>query len=148
MKVKMPRKIEISHRTIIFTVAFLGIIWLVIRITDIILAVFVSVLLMTALKPVVDFLTRFKIPRILAILLSFILLFTLVGWGLAGILPPLIDQTTNLVNRFPILLTQITTWVNGLGITEITPEVLSGQISQLGAIPGNIVSVLLAFLSN
>ena len=144
----MPRKIEISHRTIVFAVLFVGLIWLLLKISSIILGLFVAVLLMTALNPIVSFLVRFKVPRVLAILLVYILLIAAVTWGLASILPPLIDQTTNLANRLPFYLTETSQWLSSLGIKAVSPEVLSGQIAELGAIPANIISIVVSFFSN
>src|SRR3989344_670558 len=144
----MPRKIEISHRTIVFAVLFVGLIWMLLKISSIILGLFVAVLLMTALNPIVSFLVRFKVPRVLAILLVYILLIAAVTWGLASILPPLIDQTTNLANRLPFYLTETSQWLSSLGIKAVSTEVLSGQIAELGAIPANIISIVVSFFSN
>lgn len=144
----MPKTIEISHRTIIFTVLLLGLIWLLHQISSIILGLFVSVLLMTALHPVVELLGRLRIPRILSIIIVYLLLIAFIGWGLAGIVPPLVDQTTNLVERLPLILSQFSNLLTSIGIKGVTPDILYGQISQLGTLPANIVSFLISLFSN
>lgn len=103
---------------------------------------------MTALNPLVEFLVRFKFPRIIAILIVYVSLIGLLGWGFAALLPPLVDQTTNLANRWPFYLTTISSWINSLGVGAISPEIISGQISELGTIPANILSIVVSFFSN
>lgn len=144
----MPKTIEISHRTVIFTVIFLGVVWLLVKISSIILGLFVSILLMTALNPLVYRLVRFKIPRVLAILIVYVLLLSAIGWGLAGIFPPLIEQTSNFVDKLPNLLSRASLWLSTLGIKNIDPDVFTGQISQLGSLPANIVSFVISVFSN
>lgn len=144
----MPKTIEISHRTVIFTVLFLGAVWLLIQISSIILGLFVSVLLMTALNPLVDRLNRFGLPRALGILLVYLVLIAAIVAGLSAVIPPLIDQTARLAERLPTILDQTVDWLKTLGVTNIDEETLSSQVSQLGTIPANILLFLVAFLSN
>jgi predicted PurR-regulated permease PerM len=66
----MTKKIEISHRTIIFAF-LLGLgIWFVSQIVDIVIMVFVALILVSALNPFVDKLESLKIPRGLAIVVE------------------------------------------------------------------------------
>lgn len=144
----MLKKVEISHKTIIFTAVFAGLIWLVIQISSIILGLFVSVLLMTALNPVVNRLTRLRLPRGLAILLVYLGLIALVAAGIKGIVPPLIDQTTNLVNHLPSLLNETGGWLESIGINGVDGQTLARQAADLGSVPANLVRLTLAFFSN
>lgn len=102
----MPRKVEISHRTVIFTVVFLLALWFLYFIKDIIFALFVSYLLMSILNPLVTKLTTWKIPRFVAIILSYVLVFGLLGFAISSIIPPLVEQTTNFVNNIPLFCKQ------------------------------------------
>lgn len=137
----MPRKIEISHRTIIFTVSFLLGLWFLYQIKQIILALFIAVILMSALNPVVDRLGRLRFPRWLAILLLYILIFGGFGIVVAFLTPPLVDQTSNLINRIPAYLRE-------LKVPVIDPNVVASQISQLGFLPANLLKVTIGFFSN
>ncbi|MDO8741844.1 MAG: hypothetical protein Q7J11_01735, partial [Candidatus Roizmanbacteria bacterium] len=59
----MPQKIEISSKTIVFTVSFilmLGVIWLI---KDLIFSLFIAFIIAGALRQPVDFLEKKKIPR-------------------------------------------------------------------------------------
>jgi predicted PurR-regulated permease PerM len=145
----MPKKIEISHRTIIFVFLCLGAVWLLVQISSIILSLFVSLLLTTALNPVVERLTKFKIPRVLSILICYLFLIAFLGYAIAGVFPPLIEQTTILGEKLPSFLIQSSLWLTSLGIKGVTPEALYGQFSsQIGSLPGSMVGILISFFSN
>lgn len=137
----MSKKVEISHRTIIFTVFFILLLWALFQIRQIILALFVSLILMSALNPTVDRLERLRIPRALAILLIYLVIFGLIGIILAGVIPPLVDQTSTLISRLPSYLEQ-------LGLPAIDQSIIASQISQLGSIPANLLRLTVAIFSN
>lgn len=139
---KKPKTIEISHRTIIFTVVFLILVWFLYQIRDLILEVFVALLIMTILNPLVSKLSKYKIPRAVSVLLSYILLFGLIGVVIAGVVPPLIDQTTNFVNGLPA-------YFESLGISSYFGEQLvNNLISQIGTLPAQVAKITISFFSN
>ena len=95
----MTNKIEISHRTIIFTVFFLISLWLLYEIRQIIVALFVSVILMAAINPTVDRLENHRIPRWLAILLVYLIVIFIAGTMMALMITPLVEQTASFINK-------------------------------------------------
>lgn len=137
----MPKKIEISHRTIIFTVLFLIFIWFLFQIRQILIALFISVILMAALNPLVDRLQRFKLPRVFAILIIYVFIFAIFGIILSGVIPPLVDQTSTLISRLP-------EYAQALGLPEIDQGIITSQINQLGSLPANILKITVSVLSN
>lgn len=137
----MPKKIEISHRTIIFTVLFLIGLWLLFEIRQIIVALFVSLIFMSALNPAVDRLERWRSPRWLAILLLYVVIFSAIGIMLAVIITPLVDQTAAFINKTAFYLKQL----SGFGID---PNIVATQFANLSAIPANILKLLIELLSN
>lgn len=144
----MARKIEISHRTIVFTVLFLALIWVLVQIKAIIIGLFVSVLLVTALSPLVDRLTKLRIPRSLAILLVYIGMIALIIAGLASLVTPLFEQTSNLVARLPQIFDDVGMWLASMGVAGVDGRMIAGQVSQLGQLPANLIGVLVLFFSN
>ena len=126
----MTRKIEISHRTVVFTVFFLLSLWFVYFIRDIILELFVALLLMAVLGPFVDRLTKIKIPRVISVVISYLLVFSIFGGVVALIIPPLVDQTGSFVAALPGYLSNI------------------GVAKNLGSLPGEIVKITLSLFSN
>jgi predicted PurR-regulated permease PerM len=138
----MPKKIEISHRTIIFTAVFIGILWLVTRIWDIILLLFVSLILMAALKPAVDTLEKLKLPRSLAIIIVYIFLWALVGSVVASLIPPLVDQTRKLILILPRAL-------SNFDYLSSHQQEISGQLlSSVGTIPESIFKITVSVFGN
>ncbi len=137
----MPRKIEISHRTIIFTAIFGFFLWLLFLIRSILLGLFISLILMSALNPSVKRLEELHLPRWLAILIIYILALIILAVSVGGIIPPLVEQTTNLINNIPAFFQQFKI----LGIDE---KVVAAQFSQFASIPTNILKFVVGVFSN
>jgi len=138
----MPKKIEISHRTIIFTVLFLLTLWFLYFIKDIIFAIFVSILVMSIFNPLVTRLTNWKIPRFIAVLVTYVLILGVFGFSIAWIIPPLVEQTTNFVNNIPYFL-------NNLGWTDfVNSNILNSFMSQIGSLPTQAVKFGVSVFSN
>jgi len=124
----MHKKIDISHRTIIFTVLLLLGLYFLYFIRGILLMLFVSFLLMTILDPLVNLLTRLRIHRNLSILITYILVIGVFGGTIALIVPVLVQQTTSFVSALPAYLSNI-------GIdTSLTNGLLGGMLQQIGGV--------------
>lgn len=136
------KKIEISHRTIIFTVLFLIFLWLLYFIRDIILIFFISLLIMTILNPTVERLSQLRIPRGLSVLVVYVLAITIVILTFAGIVPPLVDQSTRFANSLPSTLSSV-----GLS-TVVSEQVARELISQFSTLPGQLIKVGVSIFSN
>ena len=138
----MPKKIEISHRTIVFVFVFIFALWFLYFIRDIILQLFVAVFIMTVLNPFVRTLTRFKIPRTLAVFVIYLFIIALFSLLIAGIIPPLVEQSTSFANSLP-------KYLSTLGISPYISEQITGQIiSSIGSLPGQIIKVGVSIFSN
>lgn len=131
---QMPRKIDISHKTIFFLTGFLALLWAIYLIRDLILLLFVSFIFVSALSPLVHSLTRWRIPKALSIALVYLLVIV----ALAGILTlgitPLTVQTSSLVQRLTISLTDL---FRGLPVDQISLK------SQLPDLSKNLITVTL-----
>lgn len=139
---EMSRKIEISHRTIIFTVLFLLSLWFLYFIRDIIVTLLISYLLMAILNPLVNRLSKWKIPRFLAIFLTYILIFGIFGFSISKLIPPLVEQTTNFVNNIPSYISNLK--LNYL----INLNIIDSFVSQIGSLPSQAVKVGVSVFSN
>ena len=135
----MPTKIEISHKTIFFTVFLLVFLWLLLQIKDIIILVFIAFIFMSALKPLVEKIEKFRVPRFLAILIVYFLLFFVLAASLIFIFPPLIAQTSNLGRYLPRYLEAALPFLN-LHLQTI--------IDQLAPLGENILKITISFFSN
>ncbi|MBI2086412.1 AI-2E family transporter [Candidatus Daviesbacteria bacterium] len=135
----MPKKIDISHKTIIFIAAFILGIWLIFLIRDLLLILFVAVILMSALWPLVRFLARFKVPKSLAIAITYIIIIAIVSGLMAIVLPPLIEETSRFFLTLPPHLEQL------LDMAAIDKSVLESQISNISK---NVFSITLSVFGN
>lgn len=100
-------KVEVSHKTIFFITIFLASIWFVLQIKDIILLLFVSFILMSSLVPIIEKLEKQQIPRVLAIIIVYIICLSFIGIIGTILVPPLISETIRLVSLLPSLITPI-----------------------------------------
>lgn len=135
----MFRKIEISLRTILVTLAVLAGLWLILQIRDILFLLFIAFLLMTAIYPLVVFLERFRIPRLLAILIVYALIFGVFGFSIVSSIPTLVAQTTRLVEELPAVIAKVLPYWN-IDISTV--------IQQLAPIGENVVKFTVSIFSN
>ncbi len=103
----MPQKIEISSKTIIFTVGFillLGVIWLI---KDLIFSLFIAFIIAGALRQPVDFLETKKIHRSIgSFIVYFIFVFT-IFYLFALIIPPLAGEIIVLFKNLPNIIIKV-----------------------------------------
>lgn len=133
-------KIDISHKTIVFTTFFLLGLFFIYLIRDVILLLFMSIIFMFALSPMINKLEQRKIPRQAAILLIYLFFFgSLIGL-IVSLVPTVIRQTTLLVENLP-------KYINGFSILnlEFRPSDFSQELAQL---PMNIFKLITAAFSN
>src|SRR3990172_12443738 len=107
MKEKDNYKIEISSRTIVFTVFFLLLLKFLWMIQDVLFSVFIAFIIMSALKPYVSFLEKSKLPRFLAAAIVYLIFLTLFFTVLFIALPPLVVESTQLFRALPTILQSI-----------------------------------------
>lgn len=135
------QKIEISYKTIIFTVFFLLGLFVVWQLRSLFLLVFVCYLLTEGLNPAVSWLERHKIIRPLAIVLLYLLILAIIGVVVAGLIPALVEQTENLVKNLPAFL-------NNFSFLGINGNNLNEQFKILEKLPPSIASTVVSVFSN
>lgn len=133
------QKIEISHKTIIFTLVLVAVLWFLFQIKDILFLLFISFILMSALRPIVDKLSQFRIPRIVSVLFLYGVLFGLVGTALVGSIPTLVYQTTRFIYDIPGIAARI------LPYWRFDNQWLTQQIAPISE---NVVRVTVSIFSN
>lgn len=97
----MNKRIDISHKTIFFIAGFLALVWALFLIRDVIILLFISLILMSALSPIAEFWQKFKIPKVLAIALTYIITIGIIAGLISIAIVPLIEQTANLAQTLP-----------------------------------------------
>lgn len=140
----MPTKIEISYKTILFTFGILGLLWLLWQIQEIILILYLVFILMSALRPLVESLERFRIPRVFSILFIYAIFISLLGFVGGAVVPPFVAQTIRFWQRLPEILGQVIPTISldwGFVGRELTP--VGGNILRLSlGIFSNIISLV------
>lgn len=135
----MPTRFEITTKTILYALLLVGAGWLLIQIRDILLLLFISFIFMSALRPLVDWFERLRLPRVAAVFIVYIIVGTfLFGFGRV-LLPPLISETGRLVTHLPEYLAQAAPFVR---------ENIVSFIQQVGPLGQNVVRVTYSVFSN
>ena len=136
-----PQKIEISYKTIVFTVLLLLGIYTTWFFRDIILLLFVCMLLTEALNPTVSKLEKLKIPRTLAIIMVYLVVIAIIGVSIAGIVPIFVEQTPGLIQAIPQALQNIKIF----GASAID---FSSQFKLIESLPSEIAKTAVSLFSN
>lgn len=139
----MYKKIEISHKTIIFTVVFLLALGLVYMLKDLLLELFVALLMMIILDPLVKKLNRLHFPRVLAVLVTYALVIGLFGTVVSLIIPAVVEQTSGFIQVLP-------SYLGNLGLSsEMTSLALQGFFNNnVGSAPGAIFQFTFSIVNN
>ena len=135
------QRIDISNRTIIFSVFFLLALWLLYQIRSIIILIFISFILMTAVNPLIKLGKKIRIPSLLIMLVVYIGIITLLTTVVASLVPAVIEQTRGLTQMIPIYLHNL----EGVFNTQFDPSVAGSYFS---SIPSNILKLAAGLFDN
>jgi predicted PurR-regulated permease PerM len=137
--------VEISRRTILFMAGFVGLLWFVYSIKEIIVLVFISTLLMIGFSPVVNYLVKLKISRILSISIVYFVLIGVMVSLIPLIAIPLIKEAANLTINLPATIQRIfsnTSLVQPVDLQEQLKNITQGTFNFITATTGNFIALL------
>lgn len=134
----MRRRIDISHKTIFFIAAFIGLIWALYQIIDVIVLLFIAIILMAGLSPLVKYLSTWKLPKTLSIGIAYIFIIAVIAGLVSLMITPLIDQTTRLIQTLPKTAGSILP-------PFIDPSIIQNE---LGRVASNALSFSLIIFNN
>jgi predicted PurR-regulated permease PerM len=138
-------KIEISHRTIIFTFVFFLFLKFLWMIKDLLFSFLIAFIIMSALKPAVIFLTKKKIPRVIASIIVYFIAVGLFIYGLAFIIPPLFKESLQLLLTVPLVIENFwpnLTVLNFSTLTSYLPDITSQVLNFIRNIFSNTLFVI------
>lgn len=144
----MPKihKIEVSARTIIFTVFFILLLKLIWIVRDLIFSLFIAFIIMSAVKPAVVGLEKLRIPRALSTLVIFIVFIFGFGYLFYWFLPPLVYETAIFFKNLPQILTKLTPgllpYLNFSSLTQYLPDVTNQFFSLVKGIFSNAIFII------
>ena len=99
-------KIVISAKSVFLVIAFLILSWITYQSKDVILLLFASFIIASALIPSVDWLSK-KMPRMLAVVFIYTLGFIILSTMLIPLLVVLIQQARELISSIPVYVSTI-----------------------------------------
>lgn len=138
----MTRKIEISHKTILFAVFVLLALILLSKIADILLQFFIAALVTAFLNPYVTRLSNYRIPRGVSVLIAYLIIIAIFSFSISAVIPPLVEQSTSFVSNIPAFM-------NNIGVSTIVSDRIVEQLlQQLGSVPGEIAKATASIFSN
>ncbi|MDO8577126.1 MAG: AI-2E family transporter [Candidatus Daviesbacteria bacterium] len=135
----MIRKVDISHKTIIFVTLFILTLWVTYLIRDLLVILFVAVIFVSALSPLVNLLVRFKLPKVISIIVAYIIIIAVLAGLIISIIPPLVEQSNRLIVASPPLIAQF------FNITNIDKSVFSSEVTSISK---NLFSITVSLFDN
>jgi predicted PurR-regulated permease PerM len=135
------KKIEISQKTIIFTITLLLSLWFLFQVRSIIVLLFIAFILMTAVNPLVKLANKIKLPTIVVMLVIYFGLIALISTVIASLVPAVVQQTKDLTLVLPSFLHNLESTFNA----QFDPNVLGNY---LNTIPSNLLKVAGGIFSN
>jgi predicted PurR-regulated permease PerM len=134
---------------------------------DIILLVFVSIIIVSAIDPIVDLLQKKKMPRALSVFIIYIISLSIIGAVISLLIPPIVTEVKGLGENLPILIEKFTGYfkvvsdfaaANNLqkNVSDLTSnfsvrlsqaggDLFSGTVSFLGGIFNFLIVLSIAF---
>lgn len=131
----MKSKVEISHRTIIFTVFFLIFLWFLYFIKDIIFLFFISLLLTVIINPITVKFSRLGVARAISAFFVYVVVIAILVFLIASFVPLIVDQTSKLIGLFPSL-------IENIGVLPVIGESFASEIAK---VLGNLSEVAVKF---
>lgn len=141
--------ISISTGTIfkiLVIAATLAFLWFV---KEIVIMLLLAVLLASLIEPAVDWLHQRKVPRALSVLGLYVIIFTLLTLSLILIIPPFVEQITQLSANFGDVSKSVSEWVGKAvaigqqyGLAEGVQSSLQTLQGNINGIVGNVLSTI------
>lgn len=126
--------------------AVIGFLWLV---KEIVAMLLLAIMLAALIEPGVDWLHRRKIPRTLGVLSLYVVIFSFLAVTFILLIPPFVDQVTQLSANFGDVSTSVSTWVgkaiaigNQYGLAEGVQSSLQSLQGAVNTIVGNLFSTI------
>ncbi|MBU1036447.1 AI-2E family transporter [Patescibacteria group bacterium] len=151
MENKTPSTINISTSTFIKLLIIFFIIVFLYLIKEVIALIFISLVLASALDPLVDWFKKFRIPRGLGIIIIYIIILSIVSAAIFLIVPPITKEIGQIATHFPVYYEKIANGIQSLqGKSNIDTQAelqkgLNALSSGLPFAVNNILSILFTF---
>lgn len=135
------KKIEISQKTIIFATSFILGLWFLYQVRNIVVLLFISFILMTAVNPLIRLAKKIKIPTIVVMLIVYFGLIGLISTVIASLVPAVVQQTKDITLNLPTYMHSLEDIFNA----QFDPNIIGGY---LNSVPSNLLRIVAGTFSN
>ena len=135
---KRPIYININAFSVVKIILIFILFYLLYLVREILAILFVSLILSSAVDPWVDWMQKKKIPRAIGIFLIYLVMFGVVGLAIYLIIPPIVEQVSELINNFPVIFEKVISGVEALKEYTARHGILDNIRESFGAISSNL----------
>jgi predicted PurR-regulated permease PerM len=93
--------VNVSTRTIVVAILFVLLIALLFFLKDLVLVVLTAIVLASSIEPAVRWFVKYRIPRVVSVLLVYIITIVVFGGLFYFFLPPILDEASSLLSILP-----------------------------------------------
>lgn len=136
-----PTRVEITSKTILFTIASLLFLWVLYQIRSIVILFFISFIMATAVNPLAAAARRKKIPVVIPMMIVYLIVIIILSLVLASLVPAFISQSRGLVQNLPLYLGNLEQALN----LDLTNNLSS---SYLNSFPSNLLKIATGLFGN
>ncbi len=144
--------LEISLKTIFRILLVIVAVAFLYFIRDILIIVFVSLILSAAFNPWVDKMQKKKIPRVVGILIIYLVAFLIISFSIYLIIPPITSELNDLVKNFPASWDKASVYMHGVsqyldskGLGEGLNKILNTAQNSLDNFAGGLLGGVYSF---
>jgi len=98
---------SISSGTILKAIFIIGLVWILYLVRDIVLVVLTSIVLASAIEPITKWFVRYKFPRVLAVIVIYLIVFATIGGFLLLFAPTAVSEVSRFSNELPDLIESV-----------------------------------------
>lgn len=102
--------ITITSGTIVRSILFVLLVWLLWFLQDIVLVILTAVVIASSTEPLTRWLVKYKIPRVLSVILIYVSFAGAVVGIFFAFIPPLLNDAAGLVSSLPAYFDSVTLW--------------------------------------
>lgn len=146
----MTQKIEISIKTILFTIGVLLLFRIAWQIRDLFYALFLAFIFMSTFKPIVRYCALRKIPRFVTIIGLFLVVLLLLSVLFTFVIPPLLTESFIFLRNAPVLMVRtfpaLANYINIGSISTLLPDLTSNFVNVISGLLSNFIFVISTFV--
>ncbi|HCJ52733.1 MAG: hypothetical protein A2898_05150 [Candidatus Kerfeldbacteria bacterium RIFCSPLOWO2_01_FULL_48_11] len=145
---QQPITVNISSLTIVKILIVGMLLWFFYLIRDVVLILLVSVILASAFNPWINWLKLRRIPRVVGVLVIYLLVFGIFTAAVGLLIPPIADQLSQIGNNFPEYYNRITSDFQNFKDFSISSGVLGNVEKAIESLQVNIAQTTKGIFSS